>query len=265
MAENDRDFSEESEWDVNVSDDGIEEEDDLEDYNDIYDSDISLEQRVLPPQEVLEGFEAVEPGDIDDSVGNEYISHPFEGDAVGIRPEIPYFESPVDAYLHHVDEKLVGFIVACTNAKAEHFLRESYINNPLGPGKSWRNVKVNGLLWKEVDIPTMYIYFAIHMLMGITQLPRTSMYWQTDPCVQGPPVISPDYTMSRARFLNITKFLRFGTIQEANNNKGLGRLEHFLGLCRETAQKHIYLGEHISIDESLILYKGRLYFRQFNP
>ena len=70
MAENDRDFSEESEWDVNVSDDGIEEEDDLEDYNDIYDSDISLEQRVLPPQEVLEGFEAVEPGDIDDSVGN---------------------------------------------------------------------------------------------------------------------------------------------------------------------------------------------------
>ena len=183
MADNNRNYSDESDWDFHVSDDGIEEEDNLADYDDIYDSDISLEQRVLPDQEVLEGFITVEPGDIDDGIGNEYISNPFEGEAVGIRPVIPYFETPVDAYLHHVNERLVGWIVDCTNQKAEQFLKESFAKNPLGPGKSWRDVRVNGLLWKDVDIPTMYIYFAIHMLMGITQLPRTNMYWQTDPCV----------------------------------------------------------------------------------
>ena len=69
--------------------------------------------------------------------------------------------------------------------------------------------------------------------------------------------------MSRARFLCIMKFLRFFPPSEVNKRRPKTRIEPFLDLLRERSQSFMTPLQNIAIDEALILWKGRLGFRQF--
>ena len=69
--------------------------------------------------------------------------------------------------------------------------------------------------------------------------------------------------MSRARFLCIMKFLRFCPPNEVNKRRPKTRIEPFLDLLRERSQSFMTPLQNIAIDEALILWKGRLGFRQF--
>ena len=122
-------------------------------------------------------------------------------------------------------------------------------------------VFIGGL--KPVDVEELYIFFALVFVMGIHYMPRMHMYSSDHPIWGGPEVFC-HYVMLRGRYLNITKFLRFGKINVASKSNPRGRLEDYLDILRRKCQEKIDPGEHISIDEALILYKGRLYFKQYS-
>ncbi|XP_050305494.1 piggyBac transposable element-derived protein 4-like [Anthonomus grandis grandis] len=69
--------------------------------------------------------------------------------------------------------------------------------------------------------------------------------------------------MSRNRFLTILKFLRFSTPELAKANAPLSRLGIFMALIKENCQNLVDPGPVFAIDEQLMLYKGRLHFRQY--
>lgn len=70
--------------------------------------------------------------------------------------------------------------------------------------------------------------------------------------------------MSLDRFLNIMKFFRFGPFLNGRGNiDPKTRLDEFLDTARENCQIVMRPGKHIAIDEALVLWKGRLGFRQF--
>ena len=88
-----------------------------------------------------------------------------------------------------------------------------------------------------------------------------SMYWKHGPLV-GDPKIFHAKVMSRNRFLNIQKFIRFTPPTGVDKRNPRTRIEPFLNLLRARYMAVIHPGSDIAVDESLILWKGLLKFKQ---
>lgn len=68
--------------------------------------------------------------------------------------------------------------------------------------------------------------------------------------------------MSRNRFLLILRALHFGHLVE-NSNDRLFRIQPILNYFNNKMDDIYYPGKNLSIDESMILWQGRLIFRQY--
>lgn len=75
--------------------------------------------------------------------------------------------------------------------------------------------------------------------------------------------------MSRSRFQLILKFLHFNDNNDpqfdGNDEKRyrLHKLRPFIDLLRDRCKKIYTPGQNVSVDESFVLFKGRLHFKQF--
>ena len=87
-------------------------------------------------------------------------------------------------------------------------------------------------------------------------------YWARKPLEPGIHFYTPA-VMSRDRYLSIMKFLRFSTVNEVDKKDSSTRLNTFCDMLTDISMKNVDAGEHIAIDEALVLWKGRLHFRQF--
>ena len=163
---------------------------------------------------------------------------------------MPFFEKPADCFKWFVTDELLQYLANNSNAKAREFF---------GPDLKG---KVNGLLWKDIGPMQLNTFFALNFIMGINKLPHIKWYWSRHPCFGGPAIFCAK-VMSRNKWMNIMKCLRFTHPEEVVPNKPQTRVEPFLDKLREKCRAAIYPGINISIDEALILFKGRLHFRQF--
>ena len=109
----------------------------------------------------------------------------------------------------------------------------------------------------------MYVFFSLLMVMGIVKLPQINMYWTRKFIMSGPKVFCKE-VMSRNRFFSILKFLRFShCVEHVRPDSSKSRIEPFLDKLREKCSRLLHPGLHLAIDESLMLFKGRLGFKQF--
>ena len=75
--------------------------------------------------------------------------------------------------------------------------------------------------------------------------------------------------MTRDRFALLLKFLHFNNNKDPNydihdpERDRLHKVRPFLEMIRERCRKVFYLGKHLSVDKSLVLFKGRLHFKQY--
>lgn len=179
---------------------------------------------------------------------------PFTSEYSGINPLLTGAElsEPGAAFQQFFDDELVNAMCRWINEKADVFFQK----NPQKKGK------VHGLIWKAVTSGDVYTFLALLMVMGITHIPRYPMYWRKDIQVYGPPCFCKE-VMSRDRFLSIMKFLRFSSAQQVRKDKPSTRIEPYLEMLRERCQWVMRPGKNFAVDEALILWKGRLSFRQF--
>ena len=218
-----------------------------------YDSDISDEPNEpwdeIPRDERGPPFVFVtaEPGNEHDQREND--SFPFTGELTGPRDTTPRFDHPADCFQYFLDEEIMQFLCDNTNAKARIFF---------GPDLKR---KINGILWHDIDPQKLYIFFALNFLMGLTKLPKIESYWHHDPLTGGPSIFCSK-VMSRNKWKNIMKCLRFTHQDTVVLGQPGTRIEPFLNKLRVKCRSCIHPGLHIAIDEALILYKGRLHFRQ---
>ncbi|XP_047125578.1 piggyBac transposable element-derived protein 4 [Hydra vulgaris] len=119
--------------------------------------------------------------------------------------------------------------------------------------------------WKAVRAVEMKTFFGLIILMGIVHKPNLSMYWSTND-LYWTPIFSK--TMSQDRFKVILKFLHFNNNNDPNHNpndpnRELHKVRPFLNMIKERCRKVYSPGQHLSVDELLVLFKGRLHFRQY--
>ena len=102
--------------------------------------------------------------------------------------------------------------------------------------------------------------------MGNVNKPNVNIYWATDD-LYWTPIFAK--TMSRDRLKLILKFSHFNYNSDPNhdpkdaNRDGVHKTRSFLDMIRDRFQKVYNPGQNLSVDKSLVLFKGRLHFRQY--
>ena len=118
--------------------------------------------------------------------------------------------------------------------------------------------------WHPVDRAEMQAFIGLIIATGITRLLRLAMYWETGHPLTGTPGFSN--VMSRDRFLQLLRYLHANdeSLGNADNDK-LYKVRDFTNRINRNFSNNYSMGCDISIDESLIPFKGRLGFKQFIP
>jgi hypothetical protein len=126
-----------------------------------------------------------------------------------------------------------------------------------------------GLHWTPLSLCEFRAYIAIWLFMGIKKFLCTRSYWSMNPLLHCP-VISQ--LMTRDRFEQITQCLHVANAPESARNKSspaydkLHKIRWMLDEVRERFKSMWALNQQITVDESMIMYKGAYCpIRQYMP
>lgn len=181
------------------------------------------------------------------------------------RPRFPFSASAKLNFVPDEDENLLQFfeklfsndivdiIVVETNRFADSYIREK-------PQSSTSKA------WKAVTSDELMVFFALVILQSIVKKPDMKLYWSNNPMLATP--FFPQ-TMTCRRFHHIKQFLHFEDNDsydpQTHPNPKLNKIwpiytklvTNFRSMCTPE--------QNITIDESLLLYKGRLGWIQYIP
>ncbi|XP_056392685.1 piggyBac transposable element-derived protein 4-like [Hyla sarda] len=153
-------------------------------------------------------------------------------------------------------DDLINLIVAETNLYAEQFIARNPSKYYAKPHK-----------WTPTDATEMYKFWGLLLNMGLCKKPTIRSYWVTDILYHTPlyPLV-----MSRTRFEILFRFLHYNNNDEClpQSDPAFDRLFKIRPLITHFNSKfcQVYTPQkQISVDESLVHFKGRLRFRQYLP
>lgn len=116
--------------------------------------------------------------------------------------------------------------------------------------------------WLNVTIDEMKAYFCLTILMSQVKKSSIQNYWSNRKCIETPFFSS---TMPYARFRSISRFLHFSNNATADPSDKLKKIRPIITLMDEKFLSAYTPGKNIAIDESLMKFRGRLGYVQFNP
>ena len=166
---------------------------------------------------------------------------------------LPDNATALDYLKLYLTDAIMDVIVEQTNKYAEQYIAKNVIK-PHSSVKHW--------------IPTtrdeMVAFFGLCVLMGIVYKPRLTMYWSTDAVYQTD--VFPSI-MSRDRFLLLLRFLHFADNSAVSATQQrrdrMYKLKPIVDMIRDRCKSVYTPGRDLCVDESLLLFKGRLAFKQF--
>ena len=153
--------------------------------------------------------------------------------------------------------EIIQKIVQETNRYAEQYLRAN-------DGNIRRRSLVKN--WKPTTGDEIQTFLGLCILMGLIFKARIWMYWSTD-VFYSTPIFSQ--VMSRKKFQLILRFLHFQNNEDPNHNlqdparDRLFKIRPMLDMFQQRLKTVYKPPEHIAVDESLVLFKRRILFKQY--
>lgn len=202
------------------------------------------------PEEVIIGFRSRRPGDS----GNELNFAPsFVGINRTAAPNINANSSPLSIFILFFVE-VFPLLLLETNRYC-HQYNES--RNVPGPSKQA----------PDVNFEEIYKFLALIIQMGHDQRDTIRDYWRKDQ-----QYYTPFYhdIMPRDRFLHILRFLHFTDNDSPPNREDpdydrLWKIRRIFNILNNKYSELYYPTENIAVDEVIVLFKGRVVFRQYIP
>lgn len=161
----------------------------------------------------------------------------------------------LDAFL---TQELFEQLVSWTNIRAGIAFDDAM--NDLSPDETlsgsiadWTNCSVN-------DLKKM---IAIFMIMALNNKPEMRSYWSKNP-IYSSDIFHADECLPRNRFLLILRYLRFADYAQLSNDR-LNKIRPFLDLVSSICRNAYLPSRNIAVDESLLLYKGRIFMKRYIP
>lgn len=127
-----------------------------------------------------------------------------------------------------------------------------------------RNPNSHMIQWHDLTLAELKQFYSLCLYMGINRLPKLHLYWSTDPLYRSD-LFHSGHVMSRDRFSQIQRNLRFSLPDDIVQNNRLSYVERTFNILRQNLRQTYCPRQNIVIDETLMLYKGRLCFRQYIP
>ena len=184
------------------------------------------------------------------------LDTPFTGNT-GLTQPMNENPEPSDYFKLYFTDEIYELICRETNTYAHQYIQAHAAN--LGP----RSIVHR---WKDTTTAEIKAFIGLCILMGISYKPRVWMYWSKD-SLYSSPIFGK--IMARERFQFILRFLHFQDNEDPQynpqdpNRDRLFKIRKILDKLKEQFQTIYYPSEDISLDESLVLYKGRLLFKQY--
>ncbi|XP_023229417.1 piggyBac transposable element-derived protein 4-like [Centruroides sculpturatus] len=152
------------------------------------------------------------------------------------------------------NDRIVELIAEETNKYSEKKIQEA-TDSPLGLRKKSRMRS-----WKPTIPGEIRLLEGMFLLMGIVNKPTIQSFFSTNFLIKTPIF---NEIMVRDRFLLLLSFLHFTSNE--NKTSKLYKIEQLLDLFRCSFRSAYTPSRNVSIDESLLLWKGRLSWRIFIP
>lgn len=169
---------------------------------------------------------------------------PFLG-RPGIKVDIPGNE-PIDYFNLLADDDFYNLIVSQSNSYAVEVLTQSSSEN----SRITRH--------KDITKESFKIWLGLLFHMGTIKVNRLSDYWKKHFLFNSS--IFSQY-MSRDRFLIIMRILHFNNNNE--DESSLGKITPLINFFNKKMEEICAPERELTIDESLILWRGRLLIRQY--
>jgi hypothetical protein len=116
--------------------------------------------------------------------------------------------------------------------------------------------------WKNIDIYELKKFIGLSLLMGIHKLPAIRLYWSQSE-IDYHPIYGQ--TLSRNRYETFLRCLCFYDPFTTDKSDRLHKINNVLGPIISNIQTKYYPKECLSLDESMLLWRGRLSFKQYIP
>ena len=202
-------------------------------------------------------------GDDDDSVADpsdddqwidvedEYSPDPlpFTG-APGFKADDQPHDTPYEIFKLFVTDDVINLMVVETNRFAAAYVAGTAPNHRVRQE------------WREVDHIEMEQFIGLLFLMGTAPKKVLAHYWARDLLKQAPAFSK---YMKRDRFMYILRFLHFADNAAAAADDRESKLRQIQAMLIARAQSVYIPDKEVSIDEELVLWRGRLVFRQYIP
>lgn len=180
---------------------------------------------------------------------------PFTG-TPGRRVPVSDTTDPVQYLDLLLTDDILDQVVIETNRRAQQIAQSSHLR---------RRSRFNS--WVDVTRDELKVLFALFIYQGIIQKPEVELYWSKKPLIETPYIRN---IMSENRFGLLMKCLHFvdnSTISDSLSpaEKSYWKIKNFFEALIERFSS-VYIPEaHVAIDESLMLWKGRLPMKQYIP
>lgn len=117
--------------------------------------------------------------------------------------------------------------------------------------------------WKNTDFKEIYCFFAVNLLMSQVKKPCLNDYWSQE-WLRSTPAFAQ--IMSRDRYLLLLRMLHFSdNTSPPIEGDSLRKIKIIVEHLKKTFRETFIPYQNICIDESLMLFKGRLFFKQYIP
>ncbi|CAM4573597.1 unnamed protein product [Leuciscus chuanchicus] len=166
----------------------------------------------------------------------------------GVKQPIPEDASPLDVFSCIFTDELWDMLVMETNRYAEQTREHSPTNSK----------------WKPVSKTEMMTFVGLCLAFGIMQLPARRDFWRQTKWLYQTNVPK---AMARDRFDMIWRYLHLQDNMDPAVDKTdkLWKIRQWMDLLLVRFQALYEVNGFVSVDESMVKYKGRLGFRQYLP
>jgi len=176
----------------------------------------------------------------------------FTGNSGIVQPtDLSAASTPIELFQQFITDSVIDTFVSETNRFAEQFLHATTLKR-----------KSRAHNWSPTNSTEMKKFLGLLLTMGMVKKSLIADYWSTDPIVATPVF---NASMPRDRFELLLKFWHFSDNQAMPEGDRLFKLR---GVCNAIIERFqtVYIpGRELSIDESMVLWRGRLMFRQYIP
>jgi len=176
--------------------------------------------------------------------------HIFDEQNAGVKGNMNPESIPLDAFQMIFSEELVAQITEQTN---------NYFKCVQQCTAYKKNFRLTN--WKDASVPEMYVFLCISMLMPRSKKLSLREYWSTDELLKSNIFRK---IMARDRYMVLLQMLHFNDNNTASDDP-LAKIRPVIDKLKASFLQSFAPYKNLCIDESLLLYKGRCYFKQYIP